>query len=439
MSSFEATAKATPRGRWAILDMRTLVVLALVIAIAALPNTAFAYRTLADADGLPAGSRVLWESPLRFQIAGAPPSSLSGTDVDAIVSAAFAQWAGVGCGTPEFINQGQGPDGASSGDGIVSIVFIRSGWSDMGLDPNQAAITDILYSSAGTEGVYRILDADILLNAEDFRWAGEDGSSLRALRPVLVHEIGHALGLAHPCEATGGSPSCDDVPGARETTMFPLYAPDQQRSVQADDREGVCELYGPLGPPCPAPCGPGTFCRDGACLPEDCLDAECASCLSDAECAGGFCAADGYCRERRMGGADCMRGPQCLSGVCAADGTCAASCGGLQCSGGTYCAVDGACESPPPDFGAACDGPAECSSSLCVRSTLNGTFCSVPCSGGCPANFRCASVEGESVCAPVPPGCSVRSGGSSSSRAAPWVLTLLLAAAHFLVRIRRNT
>lgn len=169
MSSFEATAKATPRGRWAILDMRTLVVLALVIAIAALPNTAFAYRTLADADGLPAGSRVLWESPLRFQIAGAPPSSLSGTDVDAIVSAAFAQWAGVGCGTPEFINQGQGPDGASSGDGIVSIVFIRSGWSDMGLDPNQAAITDILYSSAGTEGVYRILDADILLNAEDFR------------------------------------------------------------------------------------------------------------------------------------------------------------------------------------------------------------------------------------------------------------------------------
>ena len=56
-----------------------------------------------------------------------------------------------------------------------------------------------------------IAEADIEINAVDHRFAAEGAlttarAGLHDLEAILTHEIGHALGLAHPCD-DGRAPS----------------------------------------------------------------------------------------------------------------------------------------------------------------------------------------------------------------------------------------
>jgi hypothetical protein len=48
-----------------------------------------------------------------------------------------------------------------------------------------------------TDATRRIVEADIEINARDFRWDGAE--NIQRLQAVLIHELGHFLGLEHPC------------------------------------------------------------------------------------------------------------------------------------------------------------------------------------------------------------------------------------------------
>jgi hypothetical protein len=143
-------------------------------------------------------------------------------------------------------------------------------------DQSVVALTSVLYDPASG----RILDADIEINgwngvggsltttppAEGWYFTcypdeagqpaatcasyGEDGCKYMDLRNTVTHEVGHLVGLAHPCEENGTGRDCDlaptdgDVP-YRLRTMSPTTGPGDvaKRSLSVDDVAGVCAVY----------------------------------------------------------------------------------------------------------------------------------------------------------------------------------------------------
>jgi hypothetical protein len=108
-----------------------------------------------------------------------------------------------------------------------------------------------------------ILEADLELNAVDYRLTAGDGAGARDLRVTLVHELGHVLGFEHPCsEVVAATPQASALPPCeaappevRAATMFPAEAGglrDYRLALSLDERRGLCDVY----PRRPAPaCG----------------------------------------------------------------------------------------------------------------------------------------------------------------------------------------
>jgi len=318
-----------------------------------------------------------------------------------------------------------------SGDGVISIAFVRRGWAAQGLSATAAASTEVLYEVSADGNSARIVDADILINADSFEWSGDASDPVvRALRPVLVHEIGHALGLIHNCELEPSelAPACADLDAPEAATMYPLYSAGVQRIVQPDDAAGLCFLYGVGGAPCATACADGDVCQEGECVPSACAPRGCSSCISDVECPG-YCER-GFCRTGGETEAVCERGAQCLSGSCGDDLRCASMCGAAGCEPSSYCGSEGACAPVPTDFGDTCDAPSECGSGLCVRQDLGLTFCTVACNprSDCPTDYRCLTVDDRAVC--VPPratSCAVTHGRRPIPAAVLTLLSMALA------------
>jgi hypothetical protein len=106
-----------------------------------------------------------------------------------------------------------------------------------------------------------IRDVNIEVNAKNFRWADvglHPEAGKQDLQSMLTHEMGHMLGLDHNCFVAGalGDPPLDDlgtpVPACdmasaavQETTMFPASLPNDiaKRTLEPDDRRGVCATY----------------------------------------------------------------------------------------------------------------------------------------------------------------------------------------------------
>jgi hypothetical protein len=330
---------------------------------------------------------------------------------------------------------------------VVTIQWIGHGWTTLGLDPAAAATTDVSYERE-PGGSWRIVDADIHLNAEDFTWTTSELTlGDRDLQTVLTHEVGHVLGLLHPCEATGkdGAPPCDET--HEPLTMYPEYAGLDQRTLEDDDRAGACFLYEPpacatQGCPadmtctvegCAVSCD-GVVCAVGdRCGPVGCTDEPCPPGSCERGC-------DDTCDD--PGGADgdpCGSDIDCHSGHCPASGACAPLCSDeLQCPEGYLCLQS----TNPPEcapvegvLGDVCASGAGCQSGLCLAEDGYPSVCTRRCGEGfldCPSTYACAVVDGLDVC--VPPrdtgGCSI-----GAPRGAPAAIVLSIC---LLIFIRRG-
>jgi hypothetical protein len=157
-------------------------------------------------------------------------------------------------------------------DGINMIVFRQDAWCEhpAPADPTQPycypanalAVTSVFKSKSTGE----IVDADMELNAVRFTWADlverpelPDGSTAD-FQNTLTHELGHVIGLAHPCYSSNDGPSrlldntgvpeldCTDpnLPAAvLNTTMFPSVATSDtaRRVLSPDDQQAACDIY----------------------------------------------------------------------------------------------------------------------------------------------------------------------------------------------------
>ncbi len=212
--------------------IRPSLVLVLLLLAA---GSATAYVTLAQVR--------TWNCPPTYIVddrAGGVPSILDADGgaarvVEAITSA--AAWNGSGSG--QVIKAAKGSiAGFALGDGVpmLNLTDPLSACTDSCL---AATFTGHFTERSAGSGSYRIDDADIVTNSTGYNWTsqGEDPGGMGCaseiyIEGVMVHEAGHALGLAHSA-----------VAGA---TMLPTisYCNNSPATTETDDESGIVSLYG---------------------------------------------------------------------------------------------------------------------------------------------------------------------------------------------------
>jgi len=190
-----------------------------------------------------------WDSAPNYRVdsrglVGVTDSTGGATAVVNAINNSSVGWNGAGSGTVVTATRAS-VSGFSLGDGIPMLNFTDPQNACTG---NCLAATFTSYYSSRGDGTYRIYDADIVTNtAHPWTSQSEDpgGSGCSGefyIEGVMVHEIGHALGLAHTT-----------VSGA---TMYPSVSAcnNAPASIATDDANGINALYAGGGGGGGAPC-----------------------------------------------------------------------------------------------------------------------------------------------------------------------------------------
>jgi Matrixin len=197
--------------------------LALFIALGLICSTAVSAYVLLS-------PRRTWDSPPNVRVDNRGNSTITDGDGGASrTRSAILTWNSAGSGTRLSATVAS-VSGWRLGDGIVMLNF---------RDPQRActggclAATFTGYYTQRSNGTYRIFDADIVTNPSvNFASLGEacSGSEFY-IEGVMVHEVGHMLGLGH-----------SNVSGA---TMFPSVSGcnNGPASLASDDINAINALY----------------------------------------------------------------------------------------------------------------------------------------------------------------------------------------------------
>lgn len=177
--------------------------------------------------------RRTWDSPPNIIIDSRGNTSVTdgngGTTRIRTAITSSSAWNGAGSGTRLSATVGS-ISGFTLGDGRPMLNLRDPIGACSG---NCLAATFTGYYVRRSNGTYRITDADIVTNpALNFASAGEACSgSEYFIEGVMVHEVGHLLGLGHS--------------GTSGATMYPSVSAcnNGPATIEADDRNGINDLY----------------------------------------------------------------------------------------------------------------------------------------------------------------------------------------------------
>lgn len=357
-------------------------------------------------------SHATWKSfPVSFAVAAPGEPKLAAPPAGDLAVAAAA-WARPSCSAFRATVSTALVSGTPGDDGQNLVFFEDTAWPAE-LVPGALGQTVIHQNPDGS-----MHDADIFMNAagNTFSLQGEAGTV--DVRSVLTHELGHALGLAHSPDPTA--------------TMYPTLSGRAWRSLEADDRAGVCALYPGTGSggcdetPCPS----GFACVAAACERPGEPANMCSPCARVTDACEGA-GADARCidlpgENGRVCGRACDAQRPCGKGF---------SCKSTTSSGDFQCVADDLCRSATNS----CKTDVDCThtetASTCVAGACAGAG---DPDAGLPTDDAGASVD-DAGAGPV-----VQSGGGggcatsgSTTPGAVWLLGVAIATAAALVRRRR--
>jgi MYXO-CTERM domain-containing protein len=325
------------------------------------------------------------QGPVVFVLEPNGSDDIAGSaDLDA-VRAAFRAWECVAGTKLRFQeDEGPGPARVDLSDGKNTVFWDET--NENGFGPGTLGVT----VSDNSPGVPRQA-ADIVFNGFHHTWSTDDGPSATDVGSIAIHEIGHFLGLDHPCDKApdGREFNCN---GSERSIMTPAWDGAVGRAPLPDDVAGVRALYpadddstcdGPFrkGEPCTCDdeCVDGLVCVRTGEGPKQVCAPRCAA--NNSDCGSGFACvlsppedeapAAGVCVPHVAGqkpaGAVCVSNNECAEGracallfpvsrslcqdACELDSDCPAGrCFEGFCLGG---ATNEQCRAPSPD-GCAC-------------------------------------------------------------------------------------
>lgn len=216
------------------------------------------------------GKPLAWEDPsVHLHLYGGTDDRWAAPWIVQQVEKAARLWSAVPCSRARLsVEIVRGRSGVAAADGESALVFRDRLWCPEGgrkrrecWPPEVPAVTTVRPEGRfDARSEVAILEADIEVNAVHYRWrpepsaADEPGPARPApasLAHVLVHEMGHVLGLDDVCRkrpmqaAVQALPACNDVPEAlRSTAMFPEPSePFPSPRLGAADRAFLCRVY----------------------------------------------------------------------------------------------------------------------------------------------------------------------------------------------------
>jgi hypothetical protein len=182
------------------------------------------------------------DGPVRYFVTDRGTPGVSALEFSAAVDRAVDTWEDVGTASVEFEFVGLTGAEPADEDGIVTIGF-QSRPDLQGILGSTSFVVDV------TTG--EIVEADILINAA-FPWSVEEaGDSGRFdVESVVLHEIGHLVGLGHSLLGETELALSRRRVIAAESALFPIaFGPGvvEGRTLRADDIAGVSDLYSTNG------------------------------------------------------------------------------------------------------------------------------------------------------------------------------------------------
>jgi hypothetical protein len=219
---------------------------------------------------------------------GSPPAVLTADQLFAASVRAAATWSYPALACSDLRISVVAESEASSDVGYDSknvITFRTTSWcrqpgrlNDAGvIEPDCYPSTALAVTSVfKNKNTGEILDADIELNAVDYTWGDRVAlpdlarSDTMDFQYAVTHEMGHVIGLDHPCYVFGEALRLYDNTGALEvdcynnpnlpdaiasSMMYPSVdltgAKTMQRVLGTDDVQGVCDIYPHVHDTCP--------------------------------------------------------------------------------------------------------------------------------------------------------------------------------------------